>query len=105
MVARVGAAAAAMEVPMTINKGEKNDTVAIKLATLNIQSGRAGNLEGALRATEKISIDIVVLKETKIVDDKYTKKAFGYEGVAMRAVNMVQGGLVLAYLQSAYWQI
>ena len=40
----------------------------IRLATLNIRSGRAGGLELALRALRQGNIDVGVLQETKLTD-------------------------------------
>ena len=99
MVARVGIAEATTEVPMTMmrDKGNDDDTVVIKLATYNIRSGRAGNLESALRAIEKMKVDIAVFTESKLTDSRHTKRAFGYEVVATEAPSMWQGGVVLAF--------
>ena len=43
-------------------------SVNIRLATLNIRSGRAGGLELALRALRQGNIDVGVLQETKLTD-------------------------------------
>jgi hypothetical protein len=49
--------------------GERNDVVAIKVGTYNIRSGHAGNLEGSLRAMYTMHMDIVILTETKLMDE------------------------------------
>jgi hypothetical protein len=50
----------------------------IWMATFNIQNGRQGNLESAWRALKMMNIDIGILEETKIVNEFYTRKTFGY---------------------------
>jgi hypothetical protein len=63
----------------------------IKIVTFNIRNGRAGNLEVALRAIEKMEIDIDVLCEMELTDDKYTKLSHSYEVVATNAKSSAQG--------------
>ena len=46
----------------------------IRLATLNIRSGRAGGLEAALRVLRQGKIDVGVLQETKITDNIHERK-------------------------------
>jgi exonuclease III len=79
--------------------------VAIKIGTYNIRSGRAGNLEGALCAMHKMHMDIVILKETKLKDERHTKRAFGYDVVATKAISPHQEGVSLIYMTSEYWQV
>jgi hypothetical protein len=67
-----------------IDKGEDDDIASIRIGTYNIRNGRAGNLEGALRAMNKMNMDIVLLTETKLTDDQHTRKAFGYDVVATK---------------------
>ena len=45
----------------------------IKLATYNIQSGRGGRLEMALREMAIMNIDAGILTETKLTDGIYTR--------------------------------
>ena len=59
----------------------------IKIATYNIRSGRAGNLESALRALEQMEVDLAILTETKLTDDRHTKFNFGYRVVATKAAS------------------
>ena len=49
----------------------------IRLATLNIRSGRAGGLEAALRALRQGNIDVGVLKETKLTDGIHARQGEG----------------------------
>jgi hypothetical protein len=79
-----------------IDKGEDDDIASIRIGTYNIRNGRVGNLEGALRAMNKMNMDIVLLTETKLTNDQHTKKAFGYDVVAMKARSKAQGGVDLS---------
>jgi hypothetical protein len=76
-----------------IDKGEDADIASIRIGTYNIRNGRAGNLEGGLRAMNKMNMDIVLFTETKLTDDQHTKKAFGYDVVATKARSKAQGGV------------
>jgi hypothetical protein len=88
-----------------IDKGEDDDIASIRIGTYNIRNGRAGNLEGALRAMNKMNIDIVLLTETKLTNEQHTKKALGYEMVATKARSKAQGGVALIYRESEYWTV
>jgi hypothetical protein len=88
-----------------IDKGEDDDIASIRIDTYNIRNGRAGNLEGGLRAMKKMNIDIVLLTETKLTNDQHTKKAFGYDVVATKARSKAQGGVALIYRESEYWTV
>jgi exonuclease III len=84
---------------------KKKKTKQIRIATYNIRNGRKGKLEGALRALEKMNIDIGILRETKITNDCYTKNYFGFEVIATAAESVFQGGIALVYCPLAYWTI
>jgi hypothetical protein len=88
-----------------IDKGEKNDVVAIKIGIYNIRSGHAGNLEGALRAMHKMHMDIIILTETKLMDERHKKWAFGYYVMDTKAISPHQGGIAPIYRTSEYWQM
>jgi exonuclease III len=90
---------------IAIDKGEDDDIASIRIGTYNIRNGRAGNLEGALRAMNKMNMDIVLLTETKLTNDQHTKKAFGYDVVATKARSKAQGGVALIYRESEYWTV
>ena len=94
-----------MDQPTTNDKGMKDQGVRIRLSTFNIRNGRAGNLEGALRAMEKMKQDIFLLTEVKQTDERYTKKAFGFDVIATKAKSKHRGGVALIYRESAFWQI
>ena len=78
----------------------------IKLCTLNIQSGWDGQLENALRSMQLMCVDVGVLTETKITDDRHTKLQFGYHVVATQAPSAHQGGVALFWRYDASsWHI
>jgi exonuclease III len=68
-----------------IDKGEDDDIASIRIGTYNIRNGCAGNLEGSLRAMNKMNMDIVLLTEIKMTNDQHTKRAFWYDVVATKA--------------------
>jgi exonuclease III len=88
-----------------INKGEADDIASIRIGTYNIRNGRAWNLEGGLRAMNKMNMDIVLLTETKLRNAQHTKKAFGYDVVATKERSKAQGGVALIYRESEYWTV
>jgi hypothetical protein len=49
------------------------------LASFNIQSGRNGGLEAALRAMDQLGVDIGFLMETKLTGGIYTRHSLGYD--------------------------
>jgi hypothetical protein len=69
-----------------------NDCTIINIATYNIRDGRNSNLEAALRACEKMRIDVCVLTETKLSTDRYTRSAYGYTVFATTTTHVNQGG-------------
>jgi hypothetical protein len=77
----------------------------IRMATFNVRNGRQGNLESALRTLKMMNIDSGILEETKIANAFYTRKAFGYEAIATKAISMFQGGIALVYRPSEFWTI
>jgi hypothetical protein len=87
------------------DKGERNYVVSIKIGTYNIRSGRAGNLEGYLRAMHKMHMDIGILTEMRLTDERHAKRAFCYDVVATKAISPHQGGIALIYRTSEYWQV
>jgi hypothetical protein len=70
---------------------------AIRLATLNIISGRAERLVSATRALQQMNVDVAVLTETKITDECYTRHSFGYEIRASKAPSSSQGGVAFCW--------
>jgi hypothetical protein len=64
----------------------------IHIGTLNVRSGRNANLDCALRGSKILGIDIIVLTETKIDNEKYTQYLHGYKIHTTKAVSKSQGG-------------
>ena len=50
----------------------------IRLATLNIRSGRTGGMEVALRALRQGNVDMGILQETKLTDGIHARQGEGY---------------------------
>jgi exonuclease III len=87
------------------DKGEDDDIASIINGMYNIRNGRAVNLEGALREMNKMNMDIILLTETRLTNDQHTKRAFGYDVVAIKARSKAQGGVALIYRESEYWTV
>jgi hypothetical protein len=77
----------------------------ILIATLNIHDGCNSGLEAALRASEQMKVDIIVLTDTKFQNDHYTRSAFGYNIFATTTSHLNQGGIALAHCHSNGWQV
>ena len=84
---------------------EPVETSHIKLATYNIQSGRSGRLEIALREMEKMNIDIGILTETKLTDGIYTRYSSGYHVRATEATSHSKGGVALFWRDRPNWTV
>jgi exonuclease III len=63
------------------------------MATYNIHNGQQGNLEITLRSLQFMNVDLAILQETKISDEKYTRASFGHEVLASKADTVFQGGI------------
>jgi exonuclease III len=86
-------------------RSEEPKRTPVRIATYNIRSGRAGRLEAVLRAMKQMNVDIGLLTEAKLTDGIHTRYSSGYNVFATRAKNHSQGGVVLFYRDSLYWQI
>lgn len=80
---------------------------ALKLITYNIQSGRNGRLETALRALNSLNVDIGILTEAKLTKGRHTRYSYGYQVVATQARSASQGGVALVFRDSPTqgWQV
>jgi hypothetical protein len=78
-----------------MDKGEKDEVVAIRIGAYDIRSGRAGTLESALRVMKHMNMDIDLSYEAKLTDEWYTKQYVGYEVITMKVKSMFQGGVAL----------
>jgi hypothetical protein len=72
----------------------------IRLATLNIISGRAERLVSAARAMQQMNVDLAILTEAKITDECYTRHSFGYEIRTSKASSSSQGGIAICWRDS-----
>ena len=84
---------------------EDLETPYIKTALYNIQSGRAGRLETAMREMEWMNIDIGVLPESKLTDGIYTRVSSGYHIRATEAASHNKGGVVLFWRDRPNWLV
>jgi hypothetical protein len=81
-------------------------TTTINIATYNIRHGRNTNLEAALRACERMRIDVGVLTETRLSTDRYAWSAYGYMVFATKTTHINQGGIALIFTNnSSYFQV
>ena len=55
------------------------------IATLNVRSSHAGNLEASLKSFQHMATDIAVIMETKLNHDRCTTRKFGYSVCATKA--------------------
>lgn len=90
-----------LEMPIDIkpwrhNKGTSKPPT-VKIATLNIQSGGGNRINAALCCFRRMNLDIILLTETKLVENRFTKSAEGFEIFALPAKNAFQGGVALAF--------
>lgn len=76
----------------------------IRIGTYNIQSGRDGRLELALRAMQQMNVDLGFLTtETKLPEAICTTYSSGYHVDATEATNPQSGGgIALFYRTSPY---
>ena len=84
---------------------EPIETPFIKLATYNIQSGRRGRLEMALREMDQMNIDIGILTETKLTAGIYTRYSSGYHVRATEASSHNKGGVALFWRDRPNWSV
>jgi hypothetical protein len=77
----------------------------VKVATFNIRNGRAGNVEVALRAIAQVNVDIAILTETELTDDRCIKYLHVHEVITTTAKYKAQGGVFLAYRDNETWQV
>ena len=77
----------------------------IKLATYNIQSGRNGRLETALREMACMNVDIGFLTEAKLTDGIYTRYSSGYHVYATEATSPQKGGIALFWRDQSNWTV
>ena len=69
----------------------------LRVGTLNVRSTQGGNLESTLKSFWQMKVDVAVLTETKLTNDKHTTNRFGYSVCATEARSSSQGGVALAF--------
>ena len=89
----------------TQGPGTANTSTKITVVTYNIQSGRNGRLESALRAMDQMNVDLGLFTEAKLTDGIYTRYASAYNVIATEATSPHQGGVALFYRNSEHWHI
>jgi hypothetical protein len=53
----------------------------------------------------KMHMDIVILTEMKLTDERHIKRAFGYDIVVTKAISPHQGSVALISRTSEYWHV
>lgn len=87
------------DVPMTIcrsTRGQRHIRGTFKVASWNIIDGRKGMLSAA-RGLHQLNVDIAILTETKITDNRYPKVTSGYQVRCTQAASSHQGGVALLW--------
>jgi hypothetical protein len=77
----------------------------IRIAMLNVRCRRGDRLVSALRAMEQLNMDIVLLTETKLADERYTRYSYRDDVVATKATSHHQGGVALCWRRSEVCQV
>jgi hypothetical protein len=75
------------------------------VASYNIQSGRNGGLESAIRVMKQMGVDCGVLLETKLTKGVYTHWSSGYNVQSTHAPSKWQGGISLFWRTSKTYEI
>jgi exonuclease III len=90
-----------MVTPQSLPKRKKT----IRFGTYNIQSGRNGRLEQALRAMGQMGMDWGLFTEAKVTNGTHTRFSSEYHVIATEAASSSQGGLALFYRDSDTFQV
>jgi hypothetical protein len=77
----------------------------VAIASFNIQSGRNGGLEAALRAMDQLGVDIGFLVETKLTGGIYTRHLSGYDVLALTATLSSSGGIALFWRGNISYEV
>ena len=82
-----------------------SEGVPIRFGTYNIQNGRNGGLESALRRMAQANIDLGIFHDTKCTDGIYTRASAGYIVVATDAPIRHRGGVAIIYWPSPHFAV
>ena len=77
----------------------------VTLASFNIQRGRNGGIEAALRVMDQLGIDIGFLLETKLMGGIYTWHLSGYNVLASNAMPSSSGGIALFWRGNISYEV
>ena len=77
----------------------------IKLAMLNIRSGREVGLEAALRALKQVNIYVGLLQEMKLTNGIHARQGAGCAIWATEAEIRHQGGIEVVRRKESRWQV
>ena len=97
--------------PLRMREEESNNDIAIedtgigyiKLATLNIIDARQAGLNATSPCMKQMNVDIAILTETKLTNNKYTRRSSGYSIIATKAEGINCGGVALLYRTEKNW--
>jgi exonuclease III len=89
----------------TCSPSQPDGSVSVTLISFNIQSGRNGGLEAALRAMDQLGVDIGFLVETKLTGGIYTWHSLGYDVLALTATSSSSGGIALFWRSNTSYKV
>jgi hypothetical protein len=90
---------------VAVPPSQPNGSGSIAIALFNIQSGRNGGVEGALREMDQMGVDIGFLLETKLTRGIYTGFSSGYEVFASTATLVQQVGIALFWRGNNFYEV
>ena len=79
--------------------------VPIRFGTYNIQNGRKGGLEAALRGKSQDNMDLGILQENKLTDGVYTRGSAGYSVIVTDAPSRHRGSIALFYRSEPHFVV
>ena len=79
--------------------------IRIRLASLDISTGRVGGLETALRALHQGNVDMGFLQENNLMQGIHTRHGTGYNVWAMDAESWHWGGVTVVWRSEKGWQV
>jgi len=85
--------------------GPPGEVQKVKMCTFNVTSAGGNRLVTVLREMQRMEVDLVLLTETKLPHERYTRYAFGYQVCASKAVSHHQGGVAFAWKEGPHWHL
>ena len=77
----------------------------IRMASLNIRTGRAGILDTALWELQKGDVYLVFLQKTNLAQDIHTQNGVGYDVWETEAESQHRGGVAVLWRAAKGWQV